>query len=123
MAADKSFLDALSLGGCGHPGCTHSTHTVWLHAKCHLDATVGLAWENGILELHCGECGKLIIHVQAPKRVSVYPCKIHGALLYASYTYGSGIVKITCKTCKKVLGQFRVSEEKHEHNHPTMARR
>lgn len=65
----KEDLDAASLSGCGNPGCTHSTHSFYIHSKCHVDAGLDVSYthDSGSLHITCRECGQPIIDVVVAK--------------------------------------------------------
>lgn len=66
LIVDKFDLDDAALQGCGAPGCTHSTHTFYIHARCHPRSGVDVAYthDTGLLHITCRECGQTIVKVK-----------------------------------------------------------
>lgn len=66
MTYDRFELEKMIEKGCQVPGCDHADHphheTLFIHARCHLQAGVELSYTqgNGYLLAACGTCKKEI---------------------------------------------------------------
>jgi hypothetical protein len=47
---------------CDAPGCDHTSHggPMVLHGRCHPSAGTVCAYQNGVAEVRCHDCGRLI---------------------------------------------------------------
>lgn len=73
MPVRKDYLDMTSLSGCGKPGCTHSTHSFFFHARCHPGAGVEVKYTygTGVIQMFCRECKMLVGEVEVARNYPI----------------------------------------------------
>jgi len=63
MAVTRRQLDEAT---CSAPGCDHTAHDdgLWLHAACHPDQPVQAFYLDGVIEMQCAICGRMVVRVE-----------------------------------------------------------
>ena len=42
---------------------SHGAKKLWLHSKCHITAPTWVKYENGVLNIHCSWCSKIVAKI------------------------------------------------------------
>ena len=50
-----------------YKGCEHESNEFYFHSECHPSSPTWLRWKNGIYDLICAECEKIIIRNVIPQ--------------------------------------------------------
>ena len=114
-------MDEVCMRGCQMPGCTHAhlaTDEVWMHQRCHQGAPTVIVMnsENTILSCVCVVCGRLVgvwEIVNPPYSTHCPDCDPEPepddvGLVRLSYGYGTGVLKVHCFECEKILDEVRL---------------
>jgi hypothetical protein len=118
----RSALDRLAIGPCSDPSCDHYCHgKTFLHSRCHVKAPYML------FKTQLKEIGAMCVHPGCEKIVVVLPmtdfrllnskwkkgilepdCHQDESAVWLSYLFGSGVVKVECYCCRKVVADIVV---------------
>ncbi len=66
------FAEDLDRLGCIVPGCDHTTHDgeIYLHSRCHPDASTWTSYRAGVLSVSCAVCRLQICAVAVATRAA-----------------------------------------------------